>query len=120
MKISEVIDILGAKVICGGKLTKEVDVNSAFGADMMSDALAYVDENTLFLTSMVNPHVIRTAEMLDLHCIVFVRGKQIPCEMIEMAEALDLILLSTRKTMFDSCGLLYAKGLRGRCRDGVL
>ena len=40
MKISEIADILGARVLCcGDKLSSEV--HSACGSDMMSDVLAY-------------------------------------------------------------------------------
>jgi AICAR transformylase/IMP cyclohydrolase PurH len=56
---------------------------------------------------------IRTAEMMDIICIVFVRGK-IPDEgMIALAQERGLVLLSTGHRMFSACGLLYEKGLRG-------
>ena len=74
MKISDVKEILGAEVHCGEDLF-DFEVKSAFGSDMMSDVLAFVDDQTVLLTGLLNPQVVRTAAMLDLKCIVFVRGK---------------------------------------------
>jgi predicted transcriptional regulator len=117
MKISKVAQILGAKVLCGEKKLGEIEVDYAFGADLMSDALAFVRGSTLFLTGMVNQHTLRTADVLDIHCIVFVRGKEVPHEIIDMADELEIVLLYTEKTLFTCCGLLYEAGLRSVARD---
>lgn len=112
MKISDIVQSLDAQVLCGeDKLGREID--AAFGSDMMSDALAFMHEKTVLLTGMVNTHVIRTLEMLDVECVVFVRGKVVPDEVLEMGEEQGMVLLSTDKTLYTSCGLLYAEGLRG-------
>lgn len=112
MKISEIVSTLDAKVLCGeDKL--DTEIGAAFGSDMMSDALAFMHERTVLLTGMVNPHVIRTAEMLDVECVVFVRGKAVPEEVLEKGEEQGMVLLTTPKTLYTSCGLLYAKGLQG-------
>lgn len=116
MKISEVAGILNAKVLCGAKHIETEEVSSAFGADMMSDVLAFMDEKTLLLTGMVNSHVIKTAEMIDIRCIVVVRDKAVPEEIIELAKEQDMIILATEKTLYTSCGLLYAAGLPGCIR----
>ena len=117
MKVSEIQRILDAEVLCGDEFVAITEVDSAFGADMMSDVLAFVTPTTLILTGMVNMHVIRTAEMLDLRCIVFVRGKKVADEILDAARALDMIVLSTDKTLFTSSGLLYMAGLRGCTRE---
>ncbi|MEL7601950.1 MAG: DRTGG domain-containing protein [Bacillota bacterium] len=115
MRIAEVAEILDARVLCcEAGLDKEVV--SAFGADMMSDVLAFMNEGTLLLTGLVNPHVIRTAEVLDLRCIVFVRGKPVPQDIMERAIEQDVVLLSTDKTLYTSCGMLYMAGLPGCIR----
>lgn len=90
-----------------------MDIKSAFGSDLMSDVLAYVEENTLLITGLTNQQVIRTAEMLDLKAILFVRGKKPSQDVIELAEEKKIILLSTRETLFTISGILYGNGLRG-------
>ena len=80
MKISTIKELLEADVLCGEDLLN-THVYSACGSDMMSDVLAFVKDQAVLLTGLVNPQVVRTAEMMDIHCIVFVRGK-IPDESI--------------------------------------
>jgi len=117
MKATEIKSILGAEVLCGAEHLESVEIDSAFGADMMSDMLAYhLDQSTLVLTGTVNQHVIRTAEMLDIRCVVFVRGKSVPEEIISGARELDIIVLNTDKTLFTACGVLYEAGLRSCSR----
>ena len=111
MKIKEISSILSGEI-----LTKSTDlereVHTACGSDMMSDVLAYVKDQAVLLTGLNNLQVVRTAQMMDMLCVVFVRGK-IPTEqIIEMAEENNITIIATEKTMFAACGLLYSNGLR--------
>lgn len=110
MKISQIQELLNAEVICGeDQLDKEV--HSACGSDMMSDVLAYVKDQAVLLTGLVNPQVVRTAEMMDMVCVVFVRSKTPTQEMVTLAQEHGMVLLKTRKRMYEACGKLYAAGL---------
>ena len=110
MKISQIQELLDAEVICGeDQLNKEV--HSACGSDMMSDVLAYVKDQAVLLTGLVNPQVVRTAEMMDMVCVVFVRSKAPTEEMINLAKDHGMVLLKTTKRMYEACGKLYAAGL---------
>lgn len=112
MTIAQIVSLLDAKVHCGEDHL-DCEVRSACGCDMMSDALAFMKDQAVLLTGLINPQVIRTAEMMDVDCIVFVRGKE-PTEcMVELARERNLVLLSTRYRMFPACGLLYSAGLEG-------
>ena len=112
MVIREVKEILGATVVCGEEwLNKEV--HTACGADMMSDVLAFIKDQAVLLTGLCNAQVIRTAEMMDVVCIVFVRNKKPDENMIALAVEREIPLLCTGYRMFSACGMLYEKGLRG-------
>ena len=113
MKISTIKEILDAEVLCCEELI-ESHVYSACGSDMMSDVLAYVKDQAVLLTGLVNPQVIRTAEMMDMRCVVFVRSKKPSEEMLELARESNIVLLSSAKRMYDACGLLYQGGLIGK------
>ena len=91
-----------------------MEISSACGADLMSDVMAYVKENVVLLTGLVNPQVIRTAEMMDINVIVFVRGKRPEENMISLAEEMGMTILTTKHPMFIACGMLYSAGIRGR------
>ncbi len=110
MKISQIRELLDAEVLCGADQLDR-DVHSACGSDMMSDVLAYVKDQAVLLTGLVNPQVVRTAEMMDMACIVFVRTKTPTEEMVHLAEDAGLVLLKTGKRMYEACGKLYAAGL---------
>ena len=112
MDLYEIRDILSATVLCGEEgLGREV--HSACASDFMSDVLAYVKDQAVLLTGMVNPQVVRTAEMMDMKCIVFVRGKVPDETILEMARERDIVVMSSEKPMFIACGLLYTTGLAG-------
>lgn len=112
MKISAIKSLLNAELICGeDHLDREV--YSACGSDMMSDVLAYVKDQAVLLTGLVNSQVIRTAEMMDMVCIVFVRSKKPTEDMVELARESGIALLTTEKRMYEACGLLYTSGLVG-------
>lgn len=112
MTIREIAKLLDAKVLLGeDKLDEEV--RTACGSDLMSDVLAFVKEKTVLITGLTNVHVMRTAEMLDIHCIVFARGKVPGEDVLEEARELGIVVLSTAHTTYTTCGLLYAAGIRG-------
>ena len=123
MKISTIREILNADVGCGEEFLDD-EVHSACGSDMMSDVLAYVKDQAVLLTGLCNPQVIRTAEMMDMRCVVFVRSKCPTDEMIRLARESDLVVLKTTKRMYEACGKLYLQGLGGsfnvrhRCSNG--
>ena len=110
MKISQIMNLLDAELVCGEE-SLEHHVYSACGSDMMSDVLAYVKDQAVLLTGLVNPQVVRTAEMMDMVCIVFVRSKSPTEEMVRLAKESNMVLLKTKKRMYEACGILYAFGL---------
>ena len=117
MTLREVQRILQAEVLSGGDLDSIV-VEMACGADLMSDVLAHIEAESLLLTGLTNPQVIRTAEMASVVAICFVRGKRPQPETVALAESKGLPLLATVLPMFESCGRLYREGLIGCSERG--
>jgi len=115
MKVSEIKHLLSADLLCGqDKL--DYEIISACGSDLMSDVLAYVKDRTMLLTGLTNSHVVRTAEMLDVSLIVFVRGKNPSEDILQMAVERGIAILRTTHTLYEACGILYQGGLRGGSR----
>lgn len=112
MTIRDMVQVLRAKVLCGEEKL-EKPVYTACCSDLMSDVLAFVNEKTVLITGLTNPHVVRTADMLDLKCLVFARGKIPTEEILAQAREQGLVVMTTRETAFTTCGLLYEAGLRG-------
>lgn len=113
MQLQRVKELLNATVCAGAERLPEIEVKEACGSDLMSDVLAFVKEQGLLLTGLQNLQVVRTAEMMDMQAIVFVRGKNPDAEMIAAAEQMGLVLMSTELSMFPACGILYEAGLTG-------
>ena len=112
MKISKMQELLEARVICGEEYLGR-HVYSACGCDLMSDVLAFAKDQAVLLTGLVNTQSVRTALMMDMNCIVFVRSKQPGEDIIKLAKEHELVVLSTDKSLYTSCGLLYTNGLLG-------
>ena len=112
MTFGDMVGILHAKVLCGEDMLDQV-AKTACCTDLMSDVLAFVNEKSVLITGLVNPHVIRTADMLDLKCLVFARGKMPTEEILEAAQEQGMVVMATKETAFAASGLLYAAGLRG-------
>lgn len=113
MKIKDLKDLLGAEVLCcEDNIDNQVD--SACGCDLMSDVLAYVKDQAVLLTGLVNPQVVRTAVMMDMVCIVFVRSKAPTDEMLELAKESGIVIMKTERRLYEACGILYSNGLIGK------
>ncbi|MBQ9469278.1 MAG: hypothetical protein IJU52_09775 [Clostridia bacterium] len=112
MKIREIAEIAGAEVLACEDLVDH-EVHSACGSDMMSDVLAFVKEQGLLITGLVNTQVIRTAEMMDMRAVLFVRSKRPTPEILELAKRAEIVVMATPMRMFEACGLIYESGLKG-------
>ncbi len=117
MTINDVAKVVDATILCGEE-SKEREIFSACGSDLMSDVMAFVKDQVLLFTGLINVQVIRTASLMDIGAICFVRGKLPSEEMIEMAKEQDIILLATKYPMYIACGKLYNAGVTtGGVRD---
>ena len=114
MTIQDIKNILHAEILWADEEMLSHEVHTACGSDMMSDVLAYVKDQAVLLTGLVNTQVVRTAEMMDMICIVFVRNKRPTGEMIDLAMEHGIVLLSTSLRMYEACGILYSEGLNRR------
>lgn len=112
MTIKEMQKALSAKFLYGEEFA-DLDVQFVFSADMMSDVLAFCGQCSVLITGLCNPQVVRTAEMLDICCIIFVRGKLPDENMLALARGKSIAVLATDHYMFTTCGILYEHGLRG-------
>jgi predicted transcriptional regulator len=110
MTIREIAERIDAVVYAEPEQLDE-DMNGAFGSDMMSDVLAFAEDRDVLLTGLLNPQIVRTAHMLDMSCIIIVRGKTATEEIKRLAADNQIALLETKLTMYEASGKLYEGGL---------
>ena len=112
MNLEGVRDVLEAKVLCcEDSLSEEVEMVSS--ADLLSDVLAYTKPGSLLLTGLINPQVVRTAEMVEISAICFVRGKQPEEATVKLSREKGIPMLTTKFPMYESSGKLYGCGIPG-------
>ena len=104
-------ELINGTIITGGS-TQECLIEYAFASDLMSDVLTINSENLLLITGLVNIQAIRTAEMSDIGCIIFVRNKQVSPEMIRLAEESKITIIQSPYSMFRTSGLLFSAGVK--------
>ncbi len=119
MLLSDIKSVLNAEVLTGEEdnILLQKDIHTACGCDLMSDVLAFVKDQSLLLTGLINSQVIRTAEMMDIVAICFVRGKTPTGDVIKLAQEKGITILSTSYPLYIASGKLYEKGLKGKEND---
>jgi serine/threonine-protein kinase RsbT len=115
MTLKDIGRFLEADIVGGGEVRLETEVASACGSDLMSDVLAFGRPGQILLTGLTNAQSVRTADISGALAVVYVRGKRPDEECQSLAEVKGIPLLSTRKMMYEACGILYSHGLPGVC-----
>ncbi|HPS94247.1 MAG TPA: DRTGG domain-containing protein [Deltaproteobacteria bacterium] len=116
MTLAEIRDVLDAEVIVGEEKL-DLEIRTAFGADLMSDVLAFTRAGCLLITGLSNPQSVRAAYALDIAAIVVCRGKPLSDKFIDIARELGIPVLWTRFIMFETCGRLFGAGIVGCIRE---
>jgi hypothetical protein len=122
MRLRDVLTITRARLFFPDADSRQAEVvldheiRSGFGSDLMSDVLCFDVSQSLLITGLVNPQVVRTAEMGDVAAILIVRDKVPPQATVDLARQVGIPLLGTPNIMFETCGRLYQAGLSGSSR----
>lgn len=111
MRIKEIIETLDATVVCGND-NPDRQIDFGFASDLMSDVLTLQTNNILLITGLANLQTIRTAEMADISCILFVRNKKVTPDIIQLAKENGIVLMESPFSMFKACGMLFGAGLK--------
>jgi predicted transcriptional regulator len=119
MTVAEIARLVGGEIVCHKDLENK-EIATACGSDMMSDVMAFYHDRGILLTGLVNVQVVRTASLLDIDAVCFVRGKKPTPEIMQLAQESDMPLITTTLPMFAACGILYNAGLKGnQATDGI-
>ncbi len=114
--LAQIKELLDAEVIVGDDKL-DLEIKTAFGADLMSDVLAFARSGCLLITGLSNPQSVRTAYALDIAAIIVCRGKALTDKFIDIAKELGIPILWTQYIMFEACGRLYREGITGCVRE---
>lgn len=112
MTLKKVAEILEA-IIVSDIDNLDINIKGACSADLMSDVLYYYASDFLLITGLIQPQVVRTAEIAGIRSIVFTQNKKPDKETISLAQQKKIPLLITPFCMYAASGKLYQAGLQG-------
>ena len=107
MRFSEISSSLECREFNRGDNFESAVIENVTAGDLMSEVLVFDKENLLLVTSLNSEQALNTANMVDALGVLLVNSKTPNHVMISLAEELGVALLSTPKSMFDSCAALY-------------
>lgn len=119
MELNSVLELINAKQFNLNCPRCVKEINYAFVCDLMSDALmllkkmpSHIGAHGALVTGLVTNQALRTAEILDLETIIFVRGKTPSQSVIDLADEIGITLIGTALTMYKTSGLLYTNNVK--------
>jgi len=112
MTLRDIKDLLQCEVLTGED-NLQVDVTQVVASDGMSEILAFAKSKELMITGLTNIQSIRTADIAGVSAVIYCRGKLPEQRAIEFARQRRIPVLATKMGMFDICGVLYDRGLKG-------
>lgn len=111
MNINEIAKTVSAEILFESDTCRGKEIQYAVAADLMSEVMIGTVDGSLIVTGLMNPQVIRTAEMMNSAAVLFIRGKKIPEQVMDLAKDREVTVLSSECTMFEACGRLYGEGI---------
>lgn len=111
MTLHEIAQTVGASTLCVEEKLATLDITKAYACDLMSDVLAFCTPGALLVTGLTNIQIVRTAQMLDIPGVLFVRGKVPLEETVNLAREVGIPMILSKYTMFEACGILYRMGI---------
>jgi hypothetical protein len=111
MLLAEIVTLLGCTELVALDQAGGREIAGCFAADLMSEVLAFCGHGPLLVTGLTNVQSVQTAEVVDVQAILYVNGKRPDVQVLDLARARGLPLLSTTLTMYEACGRLHRSGL---------
>ena len=112
MTLKEIVDLLKAKILHIEEEALGIEISTAAASDLMSDVLASINTPDLLLTGLTNAQVIRTSSVSGIKAVVIVRGKSLEPKVIDLAKEEGIAIMSTTISLFESCGILFKRGIK--------
>jgi predicted transcriptional regulator len=112
MKLSEIKELLGCEILVEAD-DPAMEIQQVVASDGMSEILAFARAKELMITGLTNIQSIRTADIAGVSAVIYCRGKRPDKKVLEFARDKRIPVFITPMGMFDICGLLYARGMKG-------
>lgn len=111
MKFKEILRLIDGNLLYENKEALEKEYSYAFATDLMSNVMLGNVDDSILITSLVNPQVIRASEMMNMSAIIITSDKPVTDTMIELAANRNIALAITGMPTFTVCGKLHSVGI---------
>ena len=110
MNIADIISYVDG-VLLSPCANLDTNIKGGFSGDLMSDVLASIQSESLLITGLSNPQVVRTALIADVRLIIFARGKTPSQDTINLAVAEQLPIVTSKLGLYEISARLAYHGL---------
>lgn len=108
MKLSEMAKIADLETAV---LNIDHDVTSAYSADLLSDVVGNVDENSILITVQVHKNIVAVASLVGLAGIIITHDRRPEQELLDIAKEQEVNIFLTKESSFTIAGKLYQAGI---------
>lgn len=106
MKVQELVDKLGLKVLAGANgLNREID--GCYISDLLSDVMGNAQEGNIWITLQTHKNVMAVASLKEMSCIILVKDLGANEDTINQSNEEELPILQTSLPTFEIAGLVY-------------
>jgi hypothetical protein len=117
MKLSELADKLGARIVVNAERADVAQVESFHVSDRISDLLNSASDETLLVTGLVNVHLARVAELMDAPGICLLDGLAPDAPLLEAALRRGIVLMISESGREETAELLRGCLHEGSCEE---
>ncbi len=103
MDLIRVADALDAELVWGPAGWEQINIETVFASDLMSDVLMSDRDELLLITSLSTEQSIRSASIVGSEAVMIANGKTVTAGMVELAQDQDIALFCTRFPKYESC-----------------
>jgi len=103
MTINELTHKLGLKIITEIPKKMEKKVTGVYTCDLLSHAMAKINEGDVWITIHTNLNVVAVASLTDCACVIIPENIEIDKQTIERASEKEVVFLSSEKSAAVLC-----------------
>lgn len=109
--LENVVGALGLDNPCGGSLSGRA-VSGGYVSDLLSDVMGNARPGDIWVTIQSHLNIVAVAALKEFSAVVVCGGAEIEEAVLEKARSEGVVVLTTSKTSFEICGLLWEMGVR--------
>jgi hypothetical protein len=112
MKLNELIEPLGLKLLAGEGDLSAIQPAGGYTSDLLSCVMAGAKKNAIWVTLQSHVNIVAVAALLELAAVIITEGSAPDADTLAKAREEGVILLGTELKSFEVCGRLWEMGLR--------